>query len=338
MQPEQTFGAALDQPVGAHVQTLKKRLSRATDPDADAIAIHDARTALRRVREELAIVGATVGDQARATRLGERLREIEKALAKPRDLDVMIEAIGRYVAVDGEPSAGVVKLQRRLERRRARAMREARAVIEARTRKVTRGIHRLLIEAARGGAAAADRVTPHLVRHFVRQVVWTAYDDVLAFDARRSSVDALHGFRAACRRLRFALELFADALHDASVPIARLRHAQDAIGDLHDRHVATGLVAEWLERGVLDPSAELTRFMGQQERERDSLHALAMETYEEVLGPSFRAAVVFALEPSAVDAATARDPETHAAPHPSARPDTSRRAPRASQTNSVAEQ
>jgi CHAD domain-containing protein len=105
-----------------------------------------------------------------------------------------------------------------------------------------------------------DLAGVHDVRELVERVVQTRLREARAFSGGLMHRDkqGLHGFRIACKRLRYALERF-QALEPSLGEIAdRLALLQDALGEAHDRDVLLG---------ILPPTMPVTERRLQTERE-----------------------------------------------------------------------
>jgi hypothetical protein len=148
-----------------------------------------------------------------------------------------------------------------------------------------------------GQIRKGPRARPSRLHHLVREEVWHLYDAVLAYDARSpTDFDVLHKFRSACRRLRYALELFQNDLPGLA-PLAReLRNAQDELGTLHDHVVAAACIRDWLTRGKVDANAAIDDYLRSHEVARDELHQRGRTTWEAILGSAFRTRLALALE------------------------------------------
>lgn len=89
------------------------------------------------------------------------------------------------------------------------------------------------------------------VRTNARKIVATRTDEFFAFApslADPANVTELHDMRIAAKRLRYALELFADALGpDTAACIARIKEFQDVVGDIHDHDVHADILRAHLE-------------------------------------------------------------------------------------------
>ncbi len=89
------------------------------------------------------------------------------------------------------------------------------------------------------------------VRANARKIVATRTDEFFAFApflTDPTNVTQLHDMRIAAKRLRYALELFADALGpDAAACIDRVKEFQEVVGDIHDHDVHANILRAHLE-------------------------------------------------------------------------------------------
>lgn len=87
-----------------------------------------------------------------------------------------------------------------------------------------------------------ERVDLHAVsdpHDIVQRVVQTRLREVeaLASGLERRDEQGLHDFRIACKRVRYALERFADLDGSFEASAERFKALQDALGEAHDRDV-----------------------------------------------------------------------------------------------------
>jgi CHAD domain-containing protein len=298
MKADDRIELALSASVGEHVQKLRKRLAKA-EKERDPDSVHDGRTALRRVREALVVMRDSVFDPKRTTKLEDELHDLERSLAKARDTDVLAETLRAYTRKHRGEADGLRDLADLLKTRRKKGAREAKRCLAGR-RAVVKDIEKVLAGKdciVVHPPSDPSKASPTLVRHFTREAIWKQYDAVLAYDARPSpDAETMHAFRSACRRLRYALELFAEALPGAKTVIADLRDIQSRIGDMHDAHMAALLVEKWTRNGKLRATPEIERFVADRTRTRDRLRASLLHRVERILGPRFRAALTQAIE------------------------------------------
>jgi CHAD domain-containing protein len=94
------------------------------------------------------------------------------------------------------------------------------------------------------------------VRANARKIVATRTDEFFAFApffTDPTNVTELHDMRIAAKRLRYALELFADALGpDAAACIERIKEFQDVVGDIHDHDVHADILRAHLKTRAAD--------------------------------------------------------------------------------------
>lgn len=89
------------------------------------------------------------------------------------------------------------------------------------------------------------------VRANARKIVATRTDEFFAlapFLADPTNVTELHDMRIVAKRLRYTLELFADALGpDSAACIDRIKEFQAVVGDIHDHDVHVDILRAHLE-------------------------------------------------------------------------------------------
>ncbi len=78
----------------------------------------------------------------------------------------------------------------------------------------------------------------------VDAIVRTRHDEASALSAALDGREpqALHDFRIACKRLRYAMERFCDRFPEFKDPAERLAQMQDALGEAHDRDVLLAIL------------------------------------------------------------------------------------------------
>jgi CHAD domain-containing protein len=288
---------ALRRALDARARKLKKQLRRAAE--GDAVGVHDARTTIRRIREGLDVMGRTVFEPDRVARLGRRLHELEQVLGPTRDDDVLLESVEEWRrGVSRAMRAGIEPLARRLEKNRRK---HARVLSEElgrrRFRKTVREARRFLHGRLRATVAPPKnpaRAAPELVRHFVGDETWSAYEKVLAYDTRvpTADVDIIHKVRSASRQLRYRLELFEGAVPSGAADVVdALRALQDRLGQLHDYVVAAETLEGWLADGRLPRNDAIEDFLLRRRDARDRLRGEFDREWRSLTGAAFRRAV-----------------------------------------------
>jgi CHAD domain-containing protein len=238
-------------------RTLARDLERfLEDPDEDAV--HDARTAIRRVDAHVSLLPKSIRRSPGARELLERHKRVMKSSAKVRDLDIVRGKVS--------PQVGAAPgLLRAIEDARRRASEEAGEEVAAAAE-------------ARVPAATSKEVTQARLQRRFRKVVARLAQridgllPVVAGDPRR--LEELHSLRIACKRLRYTLEVARGG--DAAEALALMESWQDALGAIRDWDVTL----YYLEKAAPPADRELLQ-RGARERARE-FRAFARS----VLGPA----------------------------------------------------
>jgi CHAD domain-containing protein len=295
MRPDEPMAEALRVALETRARKLKKLLRKAGRGDVDAI--HDTRTTLRRIREGLVVMGRTVFDPSRVARLERGLHDVERTLGPTRDDDVLAADLDAWLKrASRHTRTELASFHAFLSRRRRRAARRlSRALARGRTTKPVRKARRFLrrVQATTSPPRNPAKAVPTLVRHFLPDETWHAYEEVLAYETRLpGDLDVIHKVRSSCRRLRFALELFADALPPAAEDfVDALRALQDRLGELHDHAVAVDRIDGWLARKKVPSSPSLEAYRKSRIAERDRLHGEFESEWRAITGDPFRFAL-----------------------------------------------
>jgi CHAD domain-containing protein len=197
--------------------------------DSDTEAVHDLRVALRRLRTLLKLARPVLGrfhtDAVRSS-----FAALQAATGELRDEEALVETLDA-LAIEHEPlvtwrSRRLVK-ERRLRRSLVLHLRRgeldtARAQLNA-----------LLTLPARPDRDAA-------VGKFARRVVKAAREEVeTRRDTSPDDVVGLHDLRIAYKKLRYAVEIFSEALpSDLAAMAEPAARFQKRLGDIHDLDVA----------------------------------------------------------------------------------------------------
>lgn len=279
---------------------LSRRLRKAKRGDAEGV--HDTRSTLRLMREGLAIMGRTVFEESRCRELASGLREVERALGKTRDDDVLLEDLDRWLRrVEREARYQIAPLRECIAARRAKHARTAaRKLRRKRTRQAVmhlqhwlRGGPRDVLSSMKDGTKAVRRC----VRHFVFDQTWRAYEEILAYGQQRPpSIAVIHNVRSSCRRLRFTLEIFEGVLAPQSRQlVAAIHELQNRLGELNDAAVATARVERLIARGEVESNDAVENYLSRRKHHRDRLHAEFDREWNAIDAAGFRAALFRAL-------------------------------------------
>jgi CHAD domain-containing protein len=279
-----------------HHKHLQKELASLRHVD-DADTIHDARVAVRELRAIASLLQPS-GCFARGwlRRMDSGLRRLAHSLGEVRDTDVLLEHLHVYVSQHEEAAEGLSWLEEELSRRRARAVRRVRKLVEEEKtyqllKKTSRGLRRqrrhLSVSSRAGDVPATTsrrgkekvKVHPILVRHFAGGAIWERYQEILKYEMAlpQASAQTLHGLRIACKRLRYSMQIFGQTPAELVETLAALRGAQDHLGRLHDIFFAERLIAELLPPSGGNSSGEDRSFATAHPQYLEYVEALTTE-------------------------------------------------------------
>ena len=206
--------------------------------------IHDLRVWSRRLQQTLRITLPQTKTPA-SRKVVRTLRRVRQALGPCRNLDVNIEIARRRsqeaqsaISREGWEALGM-------------HLQESRDSLLAKARKeVARYDFVAFIERARKLIAHADLgadPTPRL--ETAVDASMSEWDEAYRLAQESRSVDHLHAWRIATKRLRYRAELWADSGSVALKPVVKdLKVIQAALGDWHDRCLLLEFAAEFLAR------------------------------------------------------------------------------------------
>jgi CHAD domain-containing protein len=263
--------------------------------------IHQMRVATRRMRTMARLLETTPAfRRMRVKRLRGQLQPLADHLGAVRDLDIFLEHLAEYERAIGESSAkgeAHSPLREDVRRRRKNALSQLhqtlqRPAIGRLLRHPRRATKRLVVD-----KRSAREV---LVRYVAGGALWSRYEAILRFEvvvADDAAAEQLHPLRIACKQLRYALELFADASDPcAQSLLATLKDVQTHLGDLQDSVFAIALL-ELLRKDHPD-DALLDGFLAAREAQRDTLLQSFTPLWERISGAPYRhdlAALIAAL-------------------------------------------
>jgi CHAD domain-containing protein len=202
----------------------------------DVRAIHRARVASRRLRELLPVLQL---DGKTADKLGRRLRRVTRRLGEVRELDVLLAVLGEVRVPAGQGSRMLGYVAGDIRRARDAAQRK----------RIGRGLALELHRIGRKLGAAADALKDNDDGGDDRRAWRWAADARVARrgDALRKAIadagalylpERLHAVRIALKKLRYAVEVAADASgDDRSRELRLLKRVQGLLGRLHDLQV-----------------------------------------------------------------------------------------------------
>jgi CHAD domain-containing protein len=270
-------------------ELLKKRVDQfarvlQSVEKGDVRALHQARVSSRRMRELIPMLQL---DRSNARKLGKRLRKVTTRLGTVRELDVLLLLIDE-LHVSGRPgSAGLSRVGVRVARQRDDARKHLLshlpiADMARLARKLDRIVDRLREDEHESSKSAA------------RSWRW-AIDARVAGRASRLSAamadagalylpERLHAVRIAVKKLRYAVELSAEAAGErAGQELRVLKRGQDLLGRMHDLQVLIDEVRQ-TQASLAPPSVivwrDLDTMVGTLEDDCRRLHARYMRMRE----------------------------------------------------------
>lgn len=249
--------------------------------------VHQMRVATRRLRASLQLVWSLYDAQT-VRRFQRELRRVAGALGTVRDLDVfLINLRAHYADVTEDEQVQLGQLIAAAEQRRTQA-REA-LLDELNMPRYARFVRRFATFLTTPNGAVreqSDAPAPPRVRDRVGSMILQRYEQWRAFEvALDDGADqTLHQARIAGKRLRYALEFFADALGKQSEPLlSPLVDLQEELGALQDTVAAHHLISSLGFGNDPATGAYLTTRAVEHERRRTAAlhlwHAIASLNY-----------------------------------------------------------
>lgn len=206
-------------------------------------ALHDYRTAMRRLRTLLRSLGPWLPDVSPGSR--RRLRNLMRLTGPARNLEVLLAWIEQHrMGLRPSQRIGARWLSKRIEVRLARLNAEIQKRLARKGVKVENRLRAELFASLRV-VPSAPRASV-VLRRLLRQETATLDRRLTAI---RSMADrtVIHSARIAAKRVRYLLEPFSAELPDGTAMIQRLQELQDLVGGITDVHVA----AEELRDGLI---------------------------------------------------------------------------------------
>lgn len=200
----------------------------------DEEAVHDMRVAIRRLRTMLRFARPVFG-RFHADAVRRSFSDVQAATGELRDEEVLgetLEALGIDDAIFG---AWRERRNARERRLRAAVIAHLRAGDLTRARRMLHGLLLFPVKASHNEALGK----------FARRAVNVARKDVESLrDVPTSDTEQLHALRIQYKKLRYAAEIFAEALPlDLAVIAEPAARFQKRLGDIHDLDMALAAIA-----------------------------------------------------------------------------------------------
>lgn len=266
----------------------------------NSTAVHDMRVATRRMRSAFRLFSEYYPSKA-TRRLRKPVRELAGLLGEVRDLDVMIENLRTHMAtLTLEKQHALDPLLADWQSRRARAHRALVEFLDS--AEYDEWVGRLEDFVESKGATKGPRVAD-----VVPGLIWKRYGKVREFEklVNRPDLATLHRLRLQGKRLRYALEFFAESTGGkATILLEPLIALQDHLGVLHDADMATSLIAEFIEvrarraerQGLAGGEFEaVAGYLSALKSQTADLQAGFEERWQVIIKPAFRQALAEAV-------------------------------------------
>ena len=274
--------------LAATVRTRAKRVQDKVDEDA----VHDLRTATRRLRTAIKIYGEDAPAADRKP-VEKELRRLTRRLGAVRDLDIFLQALAEATRPGpGRLDPGGLKpLRRAWEEERAHGVDRLRAELDRdRFRRAVDGAEDLLGKGTAPSGPVVERIA-----HRAPGLIWEAAGKVLAYelDPMTAEPAAVHELRIAAKKLRYTLEAFEKALEPGASLITSVTALQDAGGKMHDAIVARDRARAFADGESLNESERnaIRAFARQQDRQAEECRPTVASCLAVVRSRGFRDAL-----------------------------------------------
>ena len=224
----------------------------------DALALHDFRVALRRLRTTLRAYRPLLEDSVHG-KPHKRLGEIAEATNRVREAEVALEWL-RPLATGMTPGqrVGLQWLIGRIDARRAKDLEKCLADTRRTFTAAARKLHKGLV-AYRQTVQTEPSITDESFAGALRTAaVEQARElDQLLGEIQHTEDEAAHRARIAAKRLRYVVEPVRGTLAGGDEQIARLKAIQDLLGELHDLQELEQVVRAGIATAASERAAQL---------------------------------------------------------------------------------
>lgn len=288
--------APLSEAARAYLATQTLRLFEALPvarEGEDPEGVHDARVAIRRMRAALAGLEERALEPEVVLTLRADLKRIMRGFGGARDADVFLAFLDTLIADSGPATAEALAPLLALQRtRRANEYAALNRMLDEDETIVLLTALAAFVTTPGAGVLALDpgRIPPRRVRELAGGLIWSRYESILAYQRRlpEAPLPLLHRLRIAVKRLRYTLELLADALGPAATePIQKLIDAQDHLGEIQDAAVAIELIGE-IAGGMAAADEGLDRVLAAQRQRLATLGGNTDAVTAPLFAPPFR--------------------------------------------------
>lgn len=217
---------------------------------ADIEHVHDMRVATRRMRSAFRLFAPFFSEKT-VRPLVRGLRRTAQALGAVRDLDVFREKAQRFL--DEHPGLSLDPLFTTWQADYDVARQALLAELDSkRFARFVERMHAFVSTTGEGTLPiSSDGVQAYQVRHVAPRLLYEHYERVRAYETALDGapLTTLHALRIDFKRLRYAVEFFAEVLGpEASLVIKEIKIMQDHLGDLNDTQVAIQVLEDFISQ------------------------------------------------------------------------------------------
>jgi CHAD domain-containing protein len=276
----------------AEVRSQAKKIDRDGEPEA----VHDMRTATRRLRTAIQLYRDIAPPHDRR-RIEAELRRVGRRLGLVRDLDVLVEALADVAQQDSRPGLDVGLEPLRKAWLKERDREAGKLTAELHRRRFDRAMNLAATLARRPDRHESEQSDPVVIRvgHRVPHLVLGSFGELLTYelDPRTADTTTIHEMRMKAKELRYTLETFEQALAQPGALIRQVTALQDEAGEMHDAVVAGDRARKFVEGASLSSGERqaIEAFATAQARRADACRAAVARALSAVRGRAFRLAL-----------------------------------------------
>jgi CHAD domain-containing protein len=231
------------------------------------------------------------------------MRRATQELGTVRDFDVLLSKLNQYSQeLREEAQEDISILEDYWKQRRDKNRKDLMEYLEGSKFRKLREEYRTFfknIPKESSATPGAEDLPEKEIRHVIPSMIWKAYEEVRRFETalKDASSETFHLLRIESKRLRYALEMFAEVLGEETEElIQRVVLLQEHLGTLQDSEVTAGLLKEFLNdpgkkwKDQMTPSVQKTLKAYRRHLEKIQRHQKWSfdEVWEPVAGEDFR--------------------------------------------------
>lgn len=258
--------------------------------------IHDLRIAVKRVREVLRLFRRFIGKRRRK-RLTASAQELNDALGRVRELDVLLADLDGLIAADATIAPALEELREEWAQQRGQRLAELRALCE----RLDGGEDFLdeIRRAARAAARSRDRRADLPLDRFAYAAITRRVEQAMAaWEQARGSDDPhlLHLFRIAVKKLKYTMEPFAPIFPALEAAYQVTAQVQESLGRAHDCDVLGAALQEYFGRSGLAGSAAADQVLAMLSDQRAQLYQAARADIQQLDGAVWQRQLLDAID------------------------------------------